>query len=260
MLAVLICAILGQDPTRAGIGDVSQLIVSAPRALTEIDTGKIPGAPARLAWGPNGVLYVRVTELDRWGNERNRHFLVTPSEKAVLTPADGEPLWLAAYWAWKSAPIAPGLPTVKLEIEQRRERNRIINAPSGGGLAGTASAALPGSTGGEGVSQGVAAAAANSGYTASVVTVRFKGQVVAEWADEAPQPGMRLGWAPAPMGLLAYVDTENRLTLTDREGRKLRVPGTTSVLLPAWSPDGKQIAFLQKNKKKYAVMLVDVGR
>jgi hypothetical protein len=99
-------------------------------------------------------------------------------------------------------------------------------------------------------------AAANSGVMVTIITLRLKGQVVGEWSDTPLQPGMRLGWSPAPMGLLAYVDAENHLALMDRQGRKLRVPGTASVLLPAWSLDGRQIVYLQKkNPKTYLLMV-----
>jgi hypothetical protein len=201
MLAVLLCALLAQDPVAAGVQDVTQLTLSAPRTITVVDTGKIPGSPVRLAWGPDGSLYVRVTDTDRWGNERSRHFVAMPTEKTTLAPTDGEPPWVPVYWTSKASTVAPGVPTMKLDVEQRRERNRIINAPSGGELAGTASAALP-PGGGQGVSQGAAVAAANSAVTVDVVTLRLKGHVIAEWSGTTPQPATQLSWAPSPMGVL----------------------------------------------------------
>jgi Tol biopolymer transport system component len=73
-------------------------------------------------------------------------------------------------------------------------------------------------------------------------------------------PGLMYGWAPAPLGALAYADDKGRLVIIDRMGHKLVVPGTSGVVLPAWSPDGKSIAYLQKkDKKKYALMVVEVG-
>jgi len=82
-----------------------------------------------------------------------------------------------------------------------------------------------------------------------IVTLRFKGQVVGEWTDEVPAPGARLGWAPAPMAMLAYVDADGRLFLLDGEGRKAPVPGVAHALLPAWSPDGKRLWSLQKKSR-----------
>ena len=89
--------------------------------------------------------------------------------------------------------------------------------------------------------------------------MRVKGQVVGEWENVLPQPGMRFGWAPAGIDAIAYVNSNKRLSLLDRAGHTLEVAGTANVLLPAWSSDGKQIAYLQKkDKKKYSLMLVDI--
>jgi Tol biopolymer transport system component len=74
-------------------------------------------------------------------------------------------------------------------------------------------------------------------------------------------PGLTFGWAPSPMGVLAFVDDKKRLVLIDRVGHKLEVPGATDVLLPAWSPDGTRIAYLQKKgKKAYTLNVIEVGR
>jgi len=259
MLVVLLCALIAQDPAGTTVADIAQLTVSPPRVVAELDTGKIAGTPTRLAWGPDATLYIRITETDRWANERNKHFIVTPTDKAMLRPVDGEPSWVAAYWLWKTALVAPGVPTMKIDVEERRDRKSVVNTPGGADLAGMASGLPPGAAG-QGVSQGVAAKAANNSYTVDLVTVRFKGQVLAEWSDK-PQPGLQLAWAPAPMGVLSYVDGKRHLVLVDRDGRKREVTGAVEVVLPAWSPDGRQIAFLQQTgKKKYSLTLVDVGR
>jgi hypothetical protein len=105
------------------------------------------------------------------------------------------------------------------------------------------------------VSQGTAIAAANSMMMSDVVTMRLKGQVVGQWINQTPQPGTRFGWAPAAMGVLAYVDPDGRLMLLDRDGRRLQVPGATNVILPAWSLDGKQIVYLQKKSQKLFLLM-----
>ncbi len=125
------------------------------------------------------------------------------------------------------------------------------------------SQALPTSSGDAGSGQAAAETmdAANKAYTSTTVTMKVKGEVVGEWTNVPPQPGMRFGWAPAPIGAIAYAANNKKLTLLDKQGNKLEVAGTSDVLLPAWSTDGKRVAFLQKTgKKKYTLMLVDVSQ
>jgi hypothetical protein len=250
MLAVLLCALLTQNPAVAGVVDVAQFTVSAPRTVTEVDTGKIPGSPVRLAWGPDGSFYVRVAETDRWANERSRHFVVMPADKATLAPIDGEPSWAPSYWMWKSATLAPGMPTLKLDIEIRQELATAVGTVRDGGESQN--------RGDPSRPQGATDVA--SAQNVRKTTVRLKGETVAETVNATFIPGLTFSWAPSPMGLLAYVDGKKRLMLMDREGRKREIAGAVDVLLPAWSPDGKQIAYLQKNKKKYVLTLIDVGR
>jgi hypothetical protein len=223
--------------------------------IAEIDTDKVQGTPVGLAWRSDGTIYLRIQ-----GKDKARHYQIATVPQPSLGQVDDLPQWAATYWAWKSAIVAPGDPTMKLDVEQRTDKSRSVNVSSGGSLAGMSSAALPGSSGGEGVSSDVAAHAANTSVAANVVTLRFQGQVVGEWVNEPPQPGMRIGWAPAPMGLLAYCDEQGRLTIVDRDGRKLPVAGTKDTLLPAWSTDGRQIVYLQRQTNRLYSLVVATVR
>ena len=63
------------------------------------------------------------------------------------------------------------------------------------------------------------------------------------------------------MGVIAFVDSERHLKLVDRDGHTRTVPDTKDVLLPAWSPDGTRIAWLQKaGGDRYVIMAIDVRR
>jgi Tol biopolymer transport system component len=73
---------------------------------------------------------------------------------------------------------------------------------------------------------------------------------------------MTFGWSPEPLHAVAYVPHSGRLMLMDvLSGAKQEVPATSNVLLPAWSPDGSRIVFLQKTgRKTFALMRVNVTR
>lgn len=258
LIDILIAALLGQAAAVQPLPvlDVRNVKVSAPRTLAEIDTTKVKGTPVGLAWRSDGAIYLRVTQ----GTDRTRHYQIATTPVVSVGQSDQAPVWAANYWTWKSGVSAPGEPTLKIDVEQRREKARSVNVSSGADLAGMSSAAMSGGgSGGEGMAQNVAVAAAASTMTNQVVSMRFKGQLVGEWTNEPPQPGVRYGWAPSPMGALAFVDAEGRLTLIDRDGRKTTVAGATKALLPAWSMDGRQIAFLEKKTPSlYVLMTVDV--
>jgi hypothetical protein len=251
LLAALVVQAAGVPP--APVPDVRQLTVTTPTVLAEIDTVKVQGTPVGLAWNADGTLYLRVTQ----GKGKTRHYQIATVPALAVGQSDQAPVWAATYWTWKSGTVAPGDPTLKIEVEQRSERTRSINVPGGGGLAGANAGVYNGdATGGEGMGASEAAFAAFSGVMSGIVTMRFKGHVVGEWTNEVPQPGMRYGWAPAPMGVLAGVDASTRLILIDREGRTLAIPGASKVILPAWSTDGRQIVYLQKKTSTLYELMV----
>jgi hypothetical protein len=265
MFTVLLVILLGQivPVTAPSVADVTRLQPSAAKLVAEIDTGKIQGDPVGLSWNTDGTLYLRASQRDVWGNERARHYLIaTDALPSTLKSTDGVPQWAADYWVIKSQLFSPGNVAFKVDVETRTQTARTTNVANAGDLAGMSSAALPPTTAGDrgGANpESAAADAASKGYQSKITTMRLKGKVVGEWENVAPQPGMRFGWAPAGMDAMAFVNSKKRLSLLDREGHTVDVAGTADVLLPAWSPDGKQIAYLQKkDKKKYALMIVDL--
>jgi hypothetical protein len=258
MFAVWLAILLSQVPLDkpAAVADVRQLTVAQPKVIAEIDTVKVEGDPIGLAWNADGVIYLRVIH----GKDAPRHYQIATKPSLSVGQSDGLPAWAATYWNWKSATVAPGDPALKIDVEQHEERKATVNTPSGGALAGMSAAALTGDSGGEGMSTSIAMAAANNSVVNGIVTLRFKGQVVGEWTNEVPRLGMRIGWAPAPMGVLAYTDAEGHLWLIDRGGHKTTVPGVNKALLPAWSLDGKQLLFLQKKgRTEYQLTVVKLG-
>jgi Tol biopolymer transport system component len=48
------------------------------------------------------------------------------------------------------------------------------------------------------------------------------------------------------LGALAYADRQGRLVCSDSRGYAIEVPGSSRVLLPSWSCDGRRIAFVER--------------
>ncbi len=135
-------------------------------------------------------------------------------------------------------------PDGRIDSRERRETGRLGRLPPS-----------PGSTAARDLTD------ANVGAT-QVRTLLLKDEVIGEYVNAPLVPGLTFGWSPEPLQAVAYVAHSHRLMLMDVvSGAKQEVSATSDVLLPAWSPDGSQIVFLQKTSRKtFALMRVTVTR
>ena len=251
MLAFVLAAALEQAAASQAPAafDATRATVSPARVVVEIDGDTMKGDPVGLAWAADGsMLYLRTAEYDRWRNERAHHSVV-PVAGGGMTSVDTVPPWAAAYWMWKSGQVAPGVPDMRFDMDTQTQIATSVGTVRDGGLS--QSRADP--------TQTQIASDVASAQQVATITVKLKGIVVAQSANKSIVPGSTWGWAPSPLGGLAFVDGRKRLVLIDRAGRTLEVGNVAEALLPAWSPDGKRIAYLQKkSKKKYVVSVVEV--
>jgi hypothetical protein len=251
MLAFILAVAIGQAaaPQVLAAFDASRSGVSPPRVVAEVDGGMAKGEPVGLSWAADGsTLYLRTAEYDRWRNEQAHHLVVTVTGGGV-TVVDAVPPWAATYWMWKSGQVAPGVPDMRLETDAQTQMATATGSVRDGGLS--QSRADP--------TQSQVTTDLASVQQTATITIRLKGTVVAQSVNKPMAPGSTWGWAPAPLGGLAFVDAKKRLALIDRAGKTLDVAGTADVMLPAWSPDGKRIAFLQrKGRKNFVLSVVEV--
>jgi hypothetical protein len=250
VLAALVSLFVGQGVPSAVL-DVTALTVSPPTKVVEIDTGRLGGEPRRLCWSPDGgMLYIQTGEGDP-PREKLRHYTVLSSGGPVV-PVDAEPDWASTFWAVKQDRVAPGIPGLVIEVEQRNEVQKLGMAPAGA-LDRTGS---PESTAGT-----ISPDAGSGNQKVRVVRLSLLGRVVASWANERVIPGARFSWGPAGSGAIVHVAEGGGLVLFDREKRTLPVKGVTDALLPAWSTDGARIAYFSKaGRKKYVLSWVTVSR
>ncbi len=260
LVGILLLAV--QDPPPPHPMEALTLALAPPVAVVSIDTGKVKGDPHRLAWSPDGrELYLQVVERDRSGRAaRVHHHLVGLADRR-LHRIETEPPWAAAYWAWKSGQAAPGAPAFRITVDIREELVRATATPMGGNLArGDPTPTGGGAGAGAGVGIDEAASAAYQSQKVTTYTLRLKGELLGEWKNTAVVPGLTFGWAPAALGVIAFVTPKGDLVVMDAEGRKQAVPGVKDGLLPAWSEDGRRLAWLAKaGKKRLVLQLVDVG-
>jgi hypothetical protein len=240
--------------------DASKLKLSAPPPIVEFDAGKLKGVLFRLAWSPDAQqIYLQTIERDRAGNVTTVHHYLMGLNGEAPKRAEQEPAWLAAYWDWKSMRAAPGLPAFKIDLEESQRRVKTTSTPMGGDLAkgGLEGSGAMAPIGGGGASEGMTAAM--QAQMAHYYTLKLKGEVIGEFVNSVAIPGLTYGWGPAGTGLIAFSNPDGRIVIMDDQGRKQEVSSSKSTLLPAWTDDGKRLAYLQKTgKDKVALHVIDV--
>jgi Tol biopolymer transport system component len=214
------------------------------------------GEPWRLAWSPDGSqLYVETVDRDGRGNVKATRGVVIAIASKAMKNVDQPSEWVGAYWRWKSGQASPAAPSFKIAVDQRQDVIRSTAAPTGGALAkgGTADA-------GAGSTMGDANSAANTAQQQTIFALKVKNEMIGEWINEAVVPGENFTWAPAPSRLIAYAKRGGGpLMLLDDEAHKQALSGAKDAVLPAWSDDGAQLAWLEKkDKKHYDVMIAAV--
>jgi hypothetical protein len=217
--------------------DPAKLIVSAPVTLRELGKVQVRGVFTRMAWSPDGVwLYLRVSTVDRWSNETVRHVLVETAGKGVQDLGD-EPAWLPRSWNLKSALASPTVPSWRIKIDTREEQVRTTNVPREGNIGQHGDP-------GAGMDE-VVRKAANSSQKVLYEDFVLNGKVIASSVNGHVSAGRTFAWAPAPLALLAFVDTKGRLVLMNQAGATREVKGARKPSLPAWSEDAHRLAFVQ---------------
>lgn len=228
--------------------DVQKLIISPPATIRDLDAKQVRGVPTRMAWSPDAAwLYLRISTFDRWSNETVRHVLVETQGKRVEPLAD-EPSWLPRYWNVKSALTSPVLAAWKIKIDSRDELVRTTNVPREGNIGQHGDPqATPDET---------AQKAALASQKTRFETYLLNGRVIGSAINGHVAPGRTYAWAPAPLALIAFVSDKNKLMLMNSQGRTREVKGPKKPMLPAWSEDGRRLAFVQQTGSGTCVVKV----
>ena len=250
VLALASAATLQAAPQTAP--SAASLTFSQPRLVTILD--KMKGEPVQLGWSADGTqMYVETGKRTRIGTfEDRKHYVVTVADGGVKS-VDAAPQWATDYQTWKGHKSAPGMKTFAIDLTEEKRTQRAVSAPMGGALA----------KGGEsGASTGNMDAAVDAALTSQmqhVITLRLKGETVGQYVDTQFLLGYTYGWAPQSFGTaIAYANDEGHLAVMDQHGVKKNVDATNHVMIPAWSDSGKQIAFIQKDGRKFALYVTDV--
>jgi Tol biopolymer transport system component len=230
--------------------------LSTPAKVGTVDADKLKGEPTRLVWSPDGSrLFLQTAERDKLGMVKSPRSFLVDATTGKIDSAAAEPDWAPAVFAVSSNKFSPWSNDAAITIKEDTRTMSSTSSPMGGSLA-KGSADVSGSAGT--TIDEVANAKLNS-QTLRVVTLSLMGETVGEFVGVQFLPGYTFSWAPKELRAIAYVNRDGRLGVMDSNGKKQQIESTKNVVLPAWSGDGKKIAFLQKaGKNKYDLFVVNV--
>ena len=251
VLCTLAALLPAQSPRQ-----VDAVSFAEARTIAQLDMGKLKGEPSKLAWSADGSQFYVQTLEGGFGrpDAKLRHYIFNAAT-GEKQDAKSEPEWAAEYWAAKSAQASPDDRTFKIEAKTEQRTQRTTSAPMGGDLA--RGGAVTGETGSS-TGEGVAAAYSGAGVTVNLMVL--KGETIGEFVNSVLVPGLTFGWGPKGTRLIAFAAPKTgRVTVMDSQGGRKEVAGSKDAILPAWSPDGRQLAWLQKDgRKKFALHVANV--
>jgi hypothetical protein len=87
----------------------------------------------------------------------------------------------------------------------------------------------------------------------------LNGKVIASAVNGRVSPGRTFAWAPAPLALVAFVSDKHKLMLMTPDGRTRELKGPKKPTVPAWSEDGRRLAWAQQTGSgAYTLKVVDI--
>lgn len=248
LIPALPALLAAQAPMR-----MENLKLSGAATLARLDMGDLKGQPSRLAWSPDSSeLYLQTLE-GAFGqsNARLRHYAFRANNGSRKN-LQAEPAWAAEYWVAKSGQASPDDARLKIELKTEARQERTTSMPMGGDLARGGVDA-----GQTGTSPGDAGAAAFAGQRATVHMMLLKGATIGEFVNSVIVPGLTFGWGPQGSKAIVFATPKDgRVVIMDEQGLTLEVGASKDAVLPAWSPDGKRLVWLQRDGRRNFILQV----
>jgi hypothetical protein len=227
-----------------GVRAIAPLVnLSKSEVWLELDTDKLKGRPAQLAWSDSeNELYLQVVEGTTVETLKVRHYML--ARDRAPAEIDDQPEWAKTYWRWKSAKSYFGDPLMTIELDTRREIVESMQERNTSYLNSEvhAPATLESKA---------------TGGTRVINRLMLKGQIIGEFIDEQVFSGYTFSWSPRLLGLIAFRARNGHLTIMNVDGQTDVVKDAKDVWLPAWSESGDLIAYLDREgRKKFSLKVI----
>jgi tetratricopeptide (TPR) repeat protein len=208
--------------------DASRMETGPPRRIAGGSTSSIGGTPVRMAWSPDQAkLFLYSVSWAASGRIQRPAFRTVSLPDGRVDTLPSTPDWAVGYWEWKSSLSAPWLPYVKLAVETRRVFSTYTTT---------------------------SATAGGSSYFS------FAGTVIGETQPgSVDRPGTTFGWAPFAMAAVVFVDRDSNIVVIDQKGARHSVTASKAQRgLPAWSPDGRTLAWLETTGNRLEICVASI--
>lgn len=231
-----------------------------PKKIAEFDMSRLKGEIRILTWNPDGTeLYFETAELRSDALPKATYYYVLKAGTGELKQIDAEPAWSATYREAMKFKSAPGDDAFVISLETEQRKASATSTPMGGDYARGGTSSDSGGVAG-GVSADTVAAAANQSQAGTAHVMRLKGQIVGEWLNRPIVPGQSYGWGPQSSNVIAYAEPNNRqLIVMDKSGARQKIGDTRGVYSPAFSADGKRLAWFELRAKRATLVVADIA-
>jgi len=228
---------------------VNSLRFSRPAPLAALDMETLKGEPSRLSWSPDGTrLYLQTLEGGFGQPDVTLHHYVLRAAEGAIEPVAEEPEWAREYWLAKSGQESPDDPPLRIALKTERQKAQTTSLPTGGDLA--RGGLSPNMTDNDQLT-------IIGTQSVSVITLLLMNEVVGEFINSVLVPGLTYGWGPMGARVIVFTAPKSgRVVAMDDLGQKQELPGSKDAILPAWSPNGDRVVWLQKDGRRKFVLQV----
>lgn len=244
----------GQAPAPAVSALDAAKVRVTPQPVTVLDMGRLKGVIRLLVWNPESTkVYLQTAELQPNALVKTAHHHVIDATTGAVETVGAAPGWAQDALAWKTGKTAPGDASFAIDLVVEQRRNAATALPMGGDYA------RGGTDVGMGASSDSVMSVAQQSQSGTANIMKLRGQVIGEFMNAPIVPGQTYGWGPAGSNAIVYAELSKRqLVVMDKSGARTKIDDTQNVVTPAFSADGRKLAWVEVKGKKATLVTGEI--